>query len=814
MELLLLGLILAGLPFLLPIASWVSARRTRARVERLEDALGRQQAQVDSLTAALRDLLRERDASRPAAEPARGRPEPAAAPAVPPPPPAAAPPLPDAAPKAPASSAAPPRAPIGQPPPPVPARVAPPAPPRLARDATPPAPPPPARETAPVAPPPPPPRRPSFDWESLVGVKLFSAIAGIALVLAAVFFLRYSIEAGWLQPPVRVAIGLMVAVALLVACELKAARRYPATANALDAAAIAILFATFFAAHALWDLIPAGVAFGLLALVTALAVVLSIRRESMFIAVLGLLGGFSTPALLSTGENRPIPLFAYLLLLNVGLAWVARQKAWPALAWLTLALTTIYQWGWVLRFLHESSLPLAMAIFLVFPVASLATFAMAGRAVRGGDGAGVQISRANLLSAGLPLLFAAFLASVPEYGARAGLLFGFLLLLDAGLLAIAIARDEPLLHGAGAAATLFTMGIWLGISYPGASARAATLAFTAAFVLLYLFAPAVAARFGRSLADAGRHAQYAASLLLFVFPVLAARETPRASPWPLFGTLWLLVLAIAWRAAAARAGGLYFAAAFFAVAAQAVWSVTRLTLPRLGTAVAIYGAFGAIALAVPLAARRWRRALEPPWGSGVVLLASVALLLFLTSGRVAPHALWALALLLAVLNAALFIESAAGGLPVVAQAGTILSWLVLAHWWSRAAGSVGVLPSLAVLTTLSLLTLAGYAWAVRSSAAEPQRAGFSQGLYLALGGHLFLFFLAMSRAWALPPWPLFGALTVITLATSAASLAVGASRLHAAGTIAAALVIVSWAPAAAGGSWAAVAVLASAAVSA
>ena len=39
---------------------------------------------------------------------------------------------------------------------------------------------------------------------------------------------------------------------------------------------------------------------------TALAVLLSIRRESLFIAVLGLLGGFATPALLSTGENRPI----------------------------------------------------------------------------------------------------------------------------------------------------------------------------------------------------------------------------------------------------------------------------------------------------------------------------------------------------------------------------------------------------------------------------------------------------------------------------------------------------------------------------
>ena len=136
-------------------------------------------------------------------------------------------------------------------------------------------------------------------------------------------------------------------------CELKAARNYPSTANALDAAAIAILFATFFAAHALWNLIPALVTFALLAVVTALAVLLSIRRESLFIAVLGLLGGFATPALLSTGENRPIPLFAYLLLLNIGLAWVAYRQGWPILTALTLILTTLYQWGWVLKFLER-----------------------------------------------------------------------------------------------------------------------------------------------------------------------------------------------------------------------------------------------------------------------------------------------------------------------------------------------------------------------------------------------------------------------------------------------------------------------------
>jgi len=40
-------------------------------------------------------------------------------------------------------------------------------------------------------------------------------------------------------------------------------------------------------------------------LVTAVAVVLSIRHDALFIALLGLVGGFATPVLLSTGQDHP-----------------------------------------------------------------------------------------------------------------------------------------------------------------------------------------------------------------------------------------------------------------------------------------------------------------------------------------------------------------------------------------------------------------------------------------------------------------------------------------------------------------------------
>ena len=241
-------------------------------------------------------------------------------------------------------------------------------------------------------------------------MRIFSAFAGVALFVAAILFLRYSIERGLLQPPMRVAIGIIVATVLLVVCELKAARDHRVLANALDASAVAILFSTFFAAHALWSLISAPVAFGLMVLVTALAVLLAIRRDSLFIALLGLVGGFATPALLSTGQNNPFGLFGYLLVLNVGLAWVAYRRRWPWLTAISLVLTVFYQWAWVEKFLTVGQLPTAIGIFLVFPIFAFISLAIAPKDADEIGGGAAILRHVPTLTASLPLVFAVYLA--------------------------------------------------------------------------------------------------------------------------------------------------------------------------------------------------------------------------------------------------------------------------------------------------------------------------------------------------------------------------------------------------------------------
>ena len=280
------------------------------------------------------------------------------------------------------------------------------------------------------------------------------------------------------------------------------------------------------------------------------------------------------------------------------------------------------------------------------------------------------------------------------------------------------------------------------------------IGFTSAFALLYLSAPLAAEWFGRPWAGPALRAQCAGPLLLFSFPVVTWLDPRLGNPWPIAMTLIALIAAVAWRAIATRTGALYYIGAFFAIATQAVWSARHLTLERLTTAVALYVAFGLVSLGVLIVARRLRRPLEPAWAGGVVLPFSLALPLF-SLGPVAPAALWALALLVAIMNAGLCFGRAGGRRRLVLPVGSVLSWFILAVWWSVAAGSVGAMPSLTVVVGLTLLTLGGHGWSVRftrdAAAAEgatPVPATFVNGAYLGLIGYLFLFLLAMNREWA------------------------------------------------------------------
>ncbi|MEK6374943.1 MAG: DUF2339 domain-containing protein [Acidobacteriota bacterium] len=359
----------------------------------------------------------------------------------------------------------------------------------------------------------PPPRTPAQNDVTSLGVWFFSAVAGVALVLAAVFLFRSSAGHPWL----RAAIGLGAGAALVAVAELWIAAKYRITANALDAAGVGILYATFYSMHARWAIVPLWVAFIGMLIVTAAAVVLAVRRDSMFIAVLGLIGGFVNAYLLSTTENYPLAVFAYLLALNIGIAWLAVRKGWWLLSALSVVLTAIYEWAWALQAITVGRLLIAAAIFAVF--------AVVGTVPLWHPRAKDCPARYRWLAAAaahLPLLFAIYVAGQTNYGPQYNTLFAFLLLIDAGLLAIVWRGGPKWLHAAGGIATLITWIIWLRVSYTHAS-WPWLLAWAALFIVLYLVkvTPFAGLLFGLFIGIAIREPQHWPAIVVAMLVMLA-----------------------------------------------------------------------------------------------------------------------------------------------------------------------------------------------------------------------------------------------------------------------------------------------------
>lgn len=288
-------------------------------------------------------------------------------------------------------------------------------------------------------------------WATL-GVEVFAWVSGIGLMLAALFFFRAPGRYGWIA-------GLVLGAALLLLAELRIVRNYRRTADALDGAALGILYASFYAMHAHGG-VPLPIAILGVAAVTAVAIYISMKRDTPFFAVLALIGGFATPALLSFSSD-PWELFPFLLLLDVALAWIASVKRWPMLIALSVVLTAIYEWAWVLQFLTASQLPLAAAFFALFAIVQTSPLWF------GAKDEGFQ--RSAVAAALLPLLFAIYMAASPNYGARFNILFGFLFVVAAGLLAIARRGAPEWLYTLAGVATLLTYVLWFRLSYTHAS---------------------------------------------------------------------------------------------------------------------------------------------------------------------------------------------------------------------------------------------------------------------------------------------------------------------------------------------------------
>ena len=167
------------------------------------------------------------------------------------------------------------------------------------------------------------------------------AKVGVVLsVLGVGFLVKEGIDRHWVVLPLPLRLAFVAAfgvVLLALGWRLRETRR--AFALSVQGGGIAILYLTIYSSFALFHVMAAPAAFPLLLIVTGVAGSLAVLQDSRALAVLGIVGGFMAPILVSTGAGNHVVLFGYYAVLNLAILGIAWFKAWRELNVLGFAFT-------------------------------------------------------------------------------------------------------------------------------------------------------------------------------------------------------------------------------------------------------------------------------------------------------------------------------------------------------------------------------------------------------------------------------------------------------------------------------------------
>lgn len=472
-----------------------------------------------------------------------------------------------------------------------------------------------------VAAPAPPPAGPR-DFEQFVGGKLFAWIGGFAGFLAVAFFVKYSFEHELIPPAVRIAIGFGLGAALVAAGLAIRSARLRITAQVLSATGIVSLYAVTYTSHAVYHFafFTPVATFAVMALVTAAAVLLAVRREAQVVAWLGVLGGFLTPVLVSTGQDNPTALFGYIALLDAGLIAVALHRRWSHLVPLAGAGTVLLHLGWMHAFFTPHRALLAESLCLAFA----ALFGLAAELSRRWHRPSVAITGTAVALPLVALGYAAYFLTVPEVSQRVGPWLPFVLAADGLLLVLAWRDDLAVRLDALAGALVFAL--LAGWFAQQTTPLTAALAATGGFSVLHTVFPLLRQRRTGWAGTVGRSSGVVpafAVLLPFALLVWLNQRHGLPDPAPFFGLAVALVL-LAFAVTALPGSPWLPVWALAGVAALAyAWHARNFTVGAAGHALLWYLGFHALFAGYPFVFRRRFGRLTGPWAaaalSGVVL---------------------------------------------------------------------------------------------------------------------------------------------------------------------------------------------------
>lgn len=197
------------------------------------------------------------------------------------------------------------------------------------------------------------------------------AILGIfTLVLGIGYFVKYAIDKNWIGETARTLIGLGAGAGIMLTGHLLR-KNYAVFSSIITGGGIAVLYFTTTIAFREYHLFSQNTAFIITSVITLLSILLSYRYNSEVLIIFSMIGGFSAPLMISTGQSNYLFLFTYLSLLNAGMLAVVFLKQWKSVGWAAYLFTSLYLFYWTTDHPELLSIVFYIISYIIFYIFAL-----------------------------------------------------------------------------------------------------------------------------------------------------------------------------------------------------------------------------------------------------------------------------------------------------------------------------------------------------------------------------------------------------------------------------------------------------------
>lgn len=192
------------------------------------------------------------------------------------------------------------------------------------------------------------PLTPSFSrgyYENFIGLRLIHLVGIVVLVIGLSIGVKYAIDRNLISEGLRIALAYGAGVALFI-MSVRLRRLYEAFSAILFSGAMASVYFTTYAAYVYYAMMPFAAAFVLMIAFTVFTVYEALSYNRKEIALLGLVGAYAIPFLISKNTGQATLLFLYMTLINSAVVFLSIKKGWKLVGVVAQYLTWTLFVGW------------------------------------------------------------------------------------------------------------------------------------------------------------------------------------------------------------------------------------------------------------------------------------------------------------------------------------------------------------------------------------------------------------------------------------------------------------------------------------